>query len=109
MLDALNTKQVSAVELLQLHLERIARHNPALNAIVVSDFERARAQAEAADAARSRGGPGALLRLPMTLKEAINVKGLPPPVRVPDFPPFLSEHDPPATTRVPAPGPRATR
>jgi len=62
MLDALNTKQVSAVELLQLHLERIARHNPALNAIVVSDFERARAQAEAADAARSRGGRA--LRLP---------------------------------------------
>src|SRR5713226_2695545 len=104
MLDALDTKQVSAVELLQLHLERIARHNPALNAIVVSDFERARAQAEAADAARSRGGRGALLGLPMTLKESINVKGLRTTVGVPDFARFVSEHDAPATTRVRAAG-----
>src|SRR5260370_11417206 len=52
MLDALDKKQVSAVELLQLHLQRIARHNPAPNAIVVSHFERARAQTEAADAPR---------------------------------------------------------
>src|SRR5260370_17190396 len=107
MLDALDTKQVSAVELLQLHLERIARHNPALNAIVVPDFERARAQAEAADAARSRGGRGALLGLPMTLKESINVKGLRTTLGVPDFAPFVSEPDAPATTRAraPAPGP----
>ena len=45
MLAALRTKQVSAVELLDLHVRRIARHNPALNAIVETDFERAKTEA----------------------------------------------------------------
>ena len=34
MLAALHYRKISAVELLELHLERIARYNPALNAIV---------------------------------------------------------------------------
>lgn len=43
---------------------------------MIRDFDRARAQAKAADAARRRGTRGALLGLPMTLKESINVAGL---------------------------------
>src|SRR6267142_2494181 len=55
MLAALRARRVSAVELLDLHRGRIARHNPALNAIVEPDFDRARRDAEAADARRVRG------------------------------------------------------
>src|SRR5262245_20016223 len=55
MLAALDAGKVSAVELLELHRRRIERHNPALNAIVEPDFERARGDAEAADARRARG------------------------------------------------------
>ena len=38
MLAALRARRVSAVELLDHHLERIARLNPLLNAIVEPDF-----------------------------------------------------------------------
>ena len=55
MLAALRARRVSAVELLELHQRRIARHNPELNAVVEPDFERARRDAEAADAQRVRG------------------------------------------------------
>jgi amidase len=104
MLRALSGRQVSAVELLELHVVRIARHDPTLNAVVIRDFVRARHAAEGADAARARGETGALLGLPMTLKESINVKGLRTTVGVPEWSGFVSEHDAPATTRVRAAG-----
>jgi amidase len=77
MLDALRGRRISAVELLDLHLARIARYNPALNAIVTFDFERARQAAAAADAAYARGERRALLGLPVTIKDTIDVQGLP--------------------------------
>src|SRR5437667_14018 len=100
MLRALAGRRVSAVELLELHVVRIARHDGTLNAIVTRDFERARRQAEAADTARARGEEGPLLGLPMTLKESINVTGLRTTVGVPEWSRFVSDHDAPATTRV---------
>ena len=66
MLAALRDGQVSAVELLDHHLERIGRHNPALNAIVTPDYDNARARAQAADEARARGESAPLLGLPLT-------------------------------------------
>lgn len=74
---ALRQRQISAVELLELHLDRIDRHNQVLNAIVIPDFDRARAAAAAADAARARGEDGPLLGLPFTVKDCIDVEGLP--------------------------------
>jgi amidase len=76
MLHALKRRQISAVELLDLHLERIARYNPTLNAIVTPNFENARQAALAADAARQRGEDGPLLGLPLTIKDTIDVQGL---------------------------------
>src|SRR5919201_1592038 len=104
MLAALRTKQVSAVELLDLHIKRIARHNPALNAIVAPDFERAKAQAQAADERRQRGDDAPLLGLPMTLKESINVRGLRTTAGMAHWKDFRSEHDAPVTARVKASG-----
>lgn len=104
MLRALSRRRVSAVELLEFHLARIERHDAALNAVVIRDFERARAQAKAADAARARKKRGALLGLPMTLKESINVAGLRTTVGLTEFAGFVSKHDAPATVRVRAAG-----
>ena len=104
MLAALRAKQVSAVELLDLHVRRITRHNPALNAIVEPDFERAKTQAQAADAQRARGDAAPLLGLPMTLKESINVRGLRTTAGMEHWKDFRSEHDAPVTTRVKAAG-----
>src|SRR6058998_1105457 len=100
MLAALRARRVSAVELLELHLKRIARHNPELNAIVELDFERARRDAEAADARRARGEDAPLLGLPMTLKESINVRGLRTTAGMTMWKDFRSEHAAPVTQRV---------
>lgn len=104
MLAALRARKVSAVELLDVHRRRIERHNPALNAIVEPDFDRARRDADAADARRARGEEVPLLGLPMTLKESINVRGLRTTVGMPGSQDFRSEHDAPVTVRVKAAG-----
>ena len=77
MLDALDSREVSSRELIELHIERIERHDDGLNAIAVRTFDRARAAAQVADDARARGDRAPLLGLPMTLKESTQVAGLP--------------------------------
>jgi amidase len=75
--DRLRRREVSAVEALDAHLERIGRHNPALNAVVSLYADRARDQASAADAAMARGEPlGPLHGVPMTLKDGHDVAGM---------------------------------
>ena len=104
MLAALRARQVSAVELLELHERRYERYNADLNAIVEPAFEAARQAAEAADTRRARGEEAPLLGLPMTLKESINVRGLRTTVGMPAWKEFRSEHDAPVTARVKAAG-----
>ncbi len=77
LVEALQTRRVSAIELLDRSIARIEAHDDAINAVVVRDFERARAAAGAADAALARGERRPLLGVPMTVKEAIHVAGLP--------------------------------
>ena len=75
--QALAERKVSARELFEAAVDRIERLDPAINAVVVRDFERARAAAGAADEALARGERRPLLGVPMTVKEAFNVAGLP--------------------------------
>ena len=75
---ALQSRQIGARELLDLYWERVQRHNPALNAIVLFDMENARRRADAVDEALTRGEQiGPLAGLPMTIKESFNLAGLP--------------------------------
>ncbi|HEY8287550.1 MAG TPA: amidase family protein, partial [Chloroflexota bacterium] len=104
MLHALRDKQVSAVELLDLHLRRIEHFNPALNAIVTLDIETARARAAETDAARARGEDGALLGLPLTIKDCIYVKGLPTTGGIPDRATTIDEEDSYLAARIRAAG-----
>jgi amidase len=73
----LQARQVSAAELLDRAIARIEAHDGKLNAVVVRDFERARAAAVEADKALARGERRPLLGVPMTVKECANVAGLP--------------------------------
>ena len=74
----LRRRELSAVQLLQLQLDRIARLNPAINAVIALDVERAMARAGQADLALSRGESwGPLHGLPMTVKESYDLPGLP--------------------------------
>jgi amidase len=74
---ALRQRHVSSAELIEAAIERIETLDGRINAVVVRDFERARAAARLADAALARGETGPLLGVPMTVKEAFNVAGLP--------------------------------
>jgi amidase len=71
-------KKVSAAEVLEHLLARVARYNPKLNAIIWMDQARARARAAAADAALAKGEIwGPLHGVPMTIKESYTVAGSP--------------------------------
>ena len=76
MLGALRDRRISARELLELHLDRIAERNPRLNAIVSLDEERAREGAAEADQRLASGAPvGALHGLPFAFKDVHEVAG----------------------------------
>ena len=77
LVQALATRQVSSRELIDAAISRIEALDPKINAVVVRDFERARAAADDADAALARGERRPLLGLPMTVKEQFNIAGLP--------------------------------
>src|SRR5215831_111308 len=77
LLAALAARQISAVELTNHAIQRIEALDGGINAVVVRDFERARAAAAEADKALAAGERRPLLGLPMTVKEAFNVAGLP--------------------------------
>jgi amidase len=79
---AIRNGRLSSVEATRSHLERIARENPALNALVVVDRDGALKAARAADralATRKSDGTkplGPLHGVPITIKEAFDVAGL---------------------------------
>jgi amidase len=70
--------EISSRELLDVYLERIARLDPRLNAFRVVFAERARLEADQADARRGAGGDAAkrpLLGVPIAVKDDIDVAG----------------------------------
>src|SRR5215470_16891253 len=73
LLALLRAKRVSAVELTDRAIARIEAHDGKLNAVVVRDFERARASAIEADKALARGERRPLLGVPISVKESHNV------------------------------------
>jgi amidase len=77
-LAALTTKRVSAVELLKAALARHEQTHSKINAVVAVDLERAMDRARAVDDLRVRGETvGLLAGLPMTVKDTLDVVGLP--------------------------------
>lgn len=87
-------KRISAVEALDYFLARMALHNPALNAIIQTDLDTARRDAEAADEALARDDiMGPLHGVPMTLKESYDIKGLPTTWGAPAFRDNIAEQD----------------
>src|SRR6185437_16467719 len=76
---AIRNRRIGSLEATEAHLERIARLNGPLNALVVVDREGALKAARAADRALARKGAklGPLHGVPITIKEAFDVAGLP--------------------------------
>ena len=71
---AIRSRKMSSLEATESHLQRIARLNGPINALVVVDHERAIKAAKAAD--RKKAKPGPLHGVPITIKEAFDVAGL---------------------------------
>jgi Asp-tRNA(Asn)/Glu-tRNA(Gln) amidotransferase A subunit family amidase len=70
-------REASSRELVERHLERIGRVNPALNAAVHVASEQALAAAGEADRALAAGERRPLLGLPLSIKDSIAVAGMP--------------------------------
>lgn len=75
--EAVRAGKISALEACDAAIARIEALDKALNAVVVRDFDRARAAARQIDETRKADDPRRLLGVPMTVKESNDVEGLP--------------------------------
>jgi amidase len=74
LVEALAKRQVSSRELVDSAIARIEAPDSKINAVVVRDFDRARAAVAAAEAALAKGER---LGVPITVKEQFGIAGLP--------------------------------
>jgi amidase len=74
---AIRNRELSSRELVESYVDRIERLDGPVNAVVTRAFDRARAEADAADAALARGDDlGPLHGVPCTIKDAIETEGI---------------------------------
>ena len=100
-LAELRARRIGAVELLDHMMARQARLDGAVNAVIATDPERARAAARAADAASP---VGALHGLPMTIKETWDLVGFTTTAGIPDLAGNHPTRDADAVARLKAAG-----
>ena len=97
----LRARKVSAAELLGLCLDQYAKHNDTLNAVVVTDIDRAKKAAAASDRRLKRGKPlGPFDGVPMTAKESFDWSGTPSTWGVPRLRDNIATTDAVAVTRL---------
>ena len=98
---AIKAKQVSSLELTEMYIERVEKYDSQINAVVVHDFERGREAAKAADEALARGEDlGSLHGVPMTIKEAYDIEGLPTTWGVPEMKDNIATQDADSVARL---------
>ncbi len=103
--QALKTREISSRELLDDLLERADRVNPALNAIVATDVDRARQAAARADDATAKGETaGPLHGLPMTVKDVWETEGLVTTAGAQQLAHYVPERDALAVARLKSAG-----
>ncbi|PRZ42462.1 amidase [Antricoccus suffuscus] len=100
LVDAIAGGKTTAVEATEQAIKRIEDGDGDINAVVVRDFDRARAEAKEADARLARGERAPLLGLPMTVKESINIAGLPTTWGYAEHANFIADRDAVLATRL---------
>ena len=73
--EALRRREISALELLEIYLNRIERMDGRLNSFRVVMTEAARAEADAAQARLDAGERSSLLGVPIAIKDSVDVAG----------------------------------
>lgn len=102
---AVRAGHVSAVELVDSHLDRIAEVNPQVNAVTQLLAERAREAAAQTDRRRAAGAAlGPLAGVPFTVKESTPVEGVPTTFGVERFRELVAAADAPPVARLRAAG-----
>ncbi len=92
---------VSAREVVESTLSRLAQVNPQLNAVVLPLADEALAEADRADAARRSGGPlGPLHGVPVTTKVNTDQRGCPTDNGVPAYKALVAEADSPVIANL---------
>lgn len=92
--DAIRRREVSSREVLEYFLARIERLDQPINSVVTLDVERARNDADAADAALARGDfKGPLHGVPMTVKDSFQTAGLRTTSGAPELASFIPQED----------------
>ncbi|MFE1576834.1 amidase [Streptomyces fradiae] len=103
--EAVRRAEVSAVELVDSHLERIAEVNPRVNAVTRLMAESARQAAARTDRRRAAGEElGPLAGVPFTVKESTAVEGVPTTFGTPRFRDLVAPADAPPVARLRAAG-----
>src|SRR5258708_30996080 len=75
--EAIRSKRLSSKDVVEAHLDRIAKVNPKLNAIVQLTADAARKEADEAAAALARGEiKGPLHGVPITIKDTLETAGV---------------------------------
>ncbi len=102
---AIHSGDCSAVEAMESVLGRAQERNPDLNAIVYPCFDAAVARAHEADEATARGESwGPLHGVPVTIKENVDVAGMPTPNGVRAFELVVAPDDSPVVCNLKAAG-----
>lgn len=74
---AIKTKNLSVLEVMDAHIDRIEKYNPSINAIVTADLDAARQYAQEADAILAKDkAVGPLFGLPVAHKDNVSTKGM---------------------------------
>ena len=85
-MEALVSGRITSVQLLEAHVSRFKAVNPALNAVIKTDLDRARERANALDRMRADGKVlGPLHGLPMTIKDTLDVESMPATAGAPQW------------------------
>lgn len=98
---AIRQRDVSSREVLAAQVDRIERWNPAVNAVVALDLERAMERAAAADDALARGEEvGPLHGLPVTVKDSFETEGIVTTSGAPEYRHHVPTRDADAVARL---------
>lgn len=99
--EAIFTKQISSLELTQMILKRIKQYNERINAIPILAEESALAQAKEADKLLAQGtNLSPLHGIPITIKDAFEVKGLITTAGAPEIANYTPTQDALAVARL---------